>query len=185
MFELKPLIRPRKRQLPKPGILGRVGRLLVGLFALSFVAEVLPESLFFVNIAPSISSFNYLFGAAIAFWLLPDVVNIGFNIRWGRRSQQLFLWLAAMAIVADLIFFGALWAPPLGWLVLIMSVFTLVYLGGSHVLAALIGTPGCEMRAIPHLLAKLRGESVEAVVCPGHWDWVDSMEAERGQLAED
>lgn len=177
MFDIEPLIRPRERQLPGPGILGRVGRLLVGLFALSFLTEVLPNFAFLVRTPLSGSSFNYLFGVAIAFWLLPDVVNIGFNIRWGRGSQQLFLWLAAVAIMADLIFYGALWAAPLGWLVLSISVFTLGYLGMSHVLAAVIGTPGCEMRAIPHLRAMLRGETLEAVVCPGHWDWVDSMEA--------
>jgi hypothetical protein len=176
MFEREPLFRPRERQLPKPGIFGRVGRFLVGIFALSFLPEVLPHTNFLVKTPPSTSSFNYFFGVAIAFWLLPDVVNIGFNIRWGRRSQQLFLWLAAVAIVADLVYYGALWGPPLGWLVLSMSVFTLGYLGLSHVLAALIGTPGCEMRAIPHLWAMLRGESVEEVVCPGHWDWVDKVE---------
>jgi hypothetical protein len=158
-----------------------VGRFVVGLFALSFLTEVLPHTTFLVTTPPSTSSFNYLFGAAIAFWLLPDVVNIGFNIRGGRRSQIIFLWLAAIAIVADLVFFGSIWAAPLGWLVLGMSVFALGYLGISHVLAALIGTPGCEMRAVSHLMASLRGESVEAVVCPGHWDWVDRAEVGRAK----
>ena len=39
-------------------------------------------------------------------------------------------------------------------------------------------------RASHHLLAKLRGERVVAVVCPGYWDWVDRMEAGASQLGE-
>ena len=87
-------IRPGGWQLPKPGIIGRAGRLLVGLYALYFVVEVLPNSVFLVNTPPSRSSFDSFLGVAAAFWLLPDVDTIGFHVRWGRRSQQLFLWLA-------------------------------------------------------------------------------------------
>ena len=53
LSKIKTLIRPRERQLPKPGIIGRAGRFLVGLFALSFVAEVLPQSLYLVARPPS------------------------------------------------------------------------------------------------------------------------------------
>ena len=58
MFELDPLIKSRIRQMPEPGILGRLRRFLVGLFALSFVAEVLAHNLFLVKTPPDSSSFN-------------------------------------------------------------------------------------------------------------------------------
>ena len=33
------------------------------------------------------------------------------------------------------------------------------------------------MHSIPHLRAILLGETLEAVISPGDWDWVDSLEA--------
>ena len=177
MFSADPLFVLKDRGLIKPGLIGRIGRFIFGLWSLYFVRETLTYSKFFINDPDVVSQFGYLAGVAIAFWVLPDVVNIGFNRQWKNRSQQIVIALAAVALVVDFLVYGSWWGPPLGWVVLGMSVLTHLYLGSSHILAGLIATPGCEMRSIPHLRALLTKKSVETVVCPGHWTAIDRWEA--------
>lgn len=49
--------------------------------------------------------------------------------------------------------------------------------GFSFVLSALIGTPGCEMRSIPHLWTLVTGRETQEHYCPGIIDTVDRWEA--------
>lgn len=169
----------RKTSIVKPGIIGRIGRVIFGIFSLSFVAGYLPYDADVINVNPINDSSPYFIGVLIAFVVLNDVVNIGFNISWRRRPQAIFLVLVLLAIGSDLLLYGSIWAPPLGLVVFLMSMLTHLYLGSSHILAALISTPGCEMRSFPHLIAKIRGGDIEAVVCPGHWDAVDNWETSK------
>lgn len=160
----------------KPGPIGRIGRFVLGSLSLSFVTGILPYYSRFINSNPLDNSSPYLIGVLIAFIVLNDVVNIGFNVSWRRRSQAIFLVLVLLAIAVDLLLYGSMWGPPMGIVIFLMSILTHLYLGISHILAALIATPGCEMRSIPHLVAKLRRRDIESVVCPGHWDAVDNWE---------
>ena len=48
-------------------------------------------------------------------------------------------------------------------------------LGSAHLLAAALGTPGCEMRSYVHALTLLRGGEVGTVVCPGGIDRLDRV----------
>ncbi len=168
---------PTDRGLTNPGIFGRIGRLIFGLFSLWFVRESITFFEYFVSTPAFSKSIGYLVGVAIAYWVLPDVVNIGFNRRWGNRSQKLFILVAIGAILFDLLVYASWWGPPLGWVILVMAIFTHLYLGLSHILAAVISTPGCEMRSLPHLWALINKQPVETVVCPGHWEMVDQWEA--------
>jgi hypothetical protein len=171
------LFLPKDRKLLAPRLLGRVGRLIFGLWSLYFVREAITYWEFFVESPQVLDQVGYLMGVALAFWLMPDVINIGINRRWKRRSQIVWLIVALLAIAANLIFIGDWWGPLLGWTIWLMAVFVHLYLGASHVLSAIIGTPGCEMRSLPHLRAILGGSKVEMVVCPGHWTAFDSWEA--------
>lgn len=169
------------RNTPKSklGPLGRIGRFIFGIFSLSFVAGYLPYYADVINVNPINDSSPYFIGVLIAFVVLNDVVNIGLNVSWRRRPQAIFLILVLLAIGLDLLLYGSIWAAPLGVVVFLMSMLTHLYLGSSHILAALISTPGCEMRSFPHLIAKIRGGDIEAVVCPGHWDAVDNWETSK------
>lgn len=160
----------------KPGPIGRIGRFALGSLSLSFVTGILPYYSRFINSNPLDNSSPYLIGVLIAFIVLNDVVNIGFNVSWRRRPQAIFLVLVLLAIAVDLLLYGSMWGPPMGIVIFLISILTHLYLGISHILAALIATPGCEMRSIPHLIANLRGLDIEGVVCPGHWDAVDNWE---------
>lgn len=114
------------------------------------------------------------------FWLTPYVVNIGFTKNWRRAPQWAVLVLAAIALVIDLAVFGTWWAPPLGFLVWAWLVYFSAHLGISFVLSALVATPGCEMRAIPHLWTLTTGRSTKEHYCPGPLDRIDRWEAHRG-----
>lgn len=162
----------------KPGPIGRIGRLILGSLSISFVAGILPFYSDFINVNPINDFSPYLIGVLIAFLVLNDVVNIGFNVSWRKRPQAIFLALFLIAMALDVLLYGSWWGAPLGIVILVMSLFTHLYLGTSHVLAAFIATPGCEMRSIPHLFAKLNGQDIEGVVCPGHWDEVDKWESD-------
>lgn len=180
MSETQSIRMPAERVLNRPRVIGRIMRFGLGAFSIWFVTSMFDNFAYF-TVSPHFGDdIGFLVGVAIAFWVLPDVVNIGFDVRWKRRSQSLFLTLVAVTIGIDLVLYRNLWGVPLGLAIWTMAVFTHTYLGISHILAAIIGTPGCEMRAIPHLLALARGTSIEGVVCPGHWDSVDKWEAGLG-----
>ncbi len=75
-------------------------------------------------------------------YLLPHMIDRGFTLRKGRRSQIVFGLLALAAVVFDLTYYGSLWAPPLGWLLLLTTVLVLGHLGISFIVAGLFATPG-------------------------------------------
>ncbi|WP_223668512.1 hypothetical protein [Kangiella shandongensis] len=59
---------------------------------------------------------------------------------------------------------------------LLWLLYVFVHLGISFILAALIATPGCEMRAIPHAYSLLTGRQYREHFCPGFLDRVDKWE---------
>jgi hypothetical protein len=165
--------------LPKPGVVGRVVRLLVGLLLLSGLYSMLTDglSLFSLRVAPR--SWTFWLFVVIAFYVTPYVVNIGFGTNW-RRVPQLFIAVTAGVLIAiDLIAYGTWWAPPLGTFVWVWLVYFSAHLGFSFVLSTLLGTPGCEMRAIPHMWTLLTGKATREHYCPGPLDRIDKWEAGR------
>jgi hypothetical protein len=110
-----------------------------------------------------------------------DVIDLGLSVRWGQKAQLVTLGFAGIAIAADLIFFGRFWAPPLGFLFAAWFLLIALPLGLALVLAAILGTPGCEMRSYSALLARLQGHSASEHYCPGGIDFVDRWERPRGK----
>ncbi len=65
-----------------------------------------------------------------------------------------------------------------GWL---FYIFT--HLGAAFLIAAIIGTPGCEMRAFHDLWSRLTGISTKEHVCPvGPLTPIDRWETEQGWM---
>ena len=118
--------------------------------------------------------------AAWLFWILPFVVNIGFGVNWRRWPQFVVLAGAASAIVVSLISQGTIWSEPLGWVLLVWLLYETLHLGISFILSAVLATPGCEMRALPHLWTVLTGNKTAEHFCPsGFLDSLDRWEAGR------
>ena len=74
---------------------------------------------------------------------------------------------------------GTILGQPLWWASLVLMTYVFAHLGVSFLLSALLATPGCEMRAIPHLIAIVRGKSADEHYCPGFIDTVDRWERKR------
>ena len=71
------------------------------------------------------------------------------------------------------------------WL-LAVTIYAHLHVGVSHLLAAVTGLRGCEMRVIPYYLTRMRGGAHEAelCLCPGFWTPIDRWEAKlRGAAA--
>lgn len=175
--------------LPRPRWIGRLVRLAVGLLTLKMFVDLVrfeilmdrdsgltswraPDQLFFWAVV------------ALFFWILPHVVNLGFGRSWGHRPQLVLA--AALAVVAavGLATRGAAWTPALGWAILLWLLYESFHLGTSFVLSAAIGTPGCEMRAIPDLWSRLSGKRSAEHYCPGFLDGIDRWELSRATRGE-
>lgn len=166
--------------LSRPRFIGRAVRFLIGAWLLWALYILLRHGwTILVDTSPPNRIEWWLF-IMIAFWLTPQVVNIGFTRNWQRAPQIVIVTLAALATVIDLVVYGTWWAPPLGLLVLAWLVYFSAHLGLSFVLSALVATPGCEMRAMPHLWTLATGRPTKEHHCPSFIDRIDRWEANRG-----
>ncbi|RMH12407.1 MAG: hypothetical protein D6701_13555 [Gemmatimonadetes bacterium] len=164
--------------LPRPRWIGRGVRLLLGLWCLSLAAQIVTGADGIVWEGALAHSRAWWFVIAIALYVFPDVLNIGWGIRIPRR--RLLGVLAAVGAAAA----GAGWlvagspvAWPLGGLVWAWTLYTFGHLGAAFVVATLLATPGCEMRSLPELWARLRGRPTREHYCPGFISAIDRLEA--------
>ncbi len=165
--------------LPRPGLVGRVVRLVFGTMLLYGLFSMVTDGLglFSSTVAPR--SLDFWVFVAIAFHLTPYVINIGFGRRWRRRPQLVIAVLVLLLIAADFVLYGTWWAPPLGAFMWLWLVYFSAHLGGAFVLSTIIGTPGCEMRALPHLWTLVTGRVTKEHYCPGPLDRLDKWETAR------
>lgn len=164
--------------LTRPGPFGRLVRLLLGLVLLFGLLPGLIQSIPSLPDAATIPA-NPFFWLIVAITLVSmnHVVNLGLGKSWGHRPQVAFLLLAAIALMIDVVAYGRLWAPPLAGLFIFWLILVNLPLGFAFVLAALIGTPGCEMRSYHHLASRITGRDPTEHFCPGGIDLVDKWEA--------
>ena len=165
--------------LPKPGFVGRLVRLLFGLWLVWALWTLVAVGwAVMVDDTPP-RTWQWWAFMAFALWFTPYVVNIGFTKNWRRGPQFVVLGLAVIAVALDLVIHGTWWAPPLGFLVCAWLIYFSAHLGISFAISALLGTPGCEMRAIPHLWTLMTGHATKEHHCPGLIDPIDKWEARR------
>jgi hypothetical protein len=120
----------------------------------------------------------------LTFWILllaaykwtPYVINIGLRRDWKRRPRHVIAAAILALIVVDLIAYGTWWAPPLGTFLWVWLLYFSAHLGVSFIVSALIATPGCEMRALPHLWTQLSGRQTDEHYCPGVLNNIDKWE---------
>ena len=158
-------------------MVGRTVRLLLGLVCCYTALQYAGIADAFLR--PDLPQLFLLTGPAFALWLLPPVVNLGFGRSWKNRPRNVVLVLCAGAILVDLFVYGQMWGPPLGAVLWATTVYTFTHLGPSFVLASVLATPGCEMRAIPALIGRLTGHTAQEHHCPGFITPLDNWEARR------
>ena len=135
--------RPGTFQRTRP--IGRTVRILWGVVILYLVFPSVfqyHESLTRLREGWDTPILNWFLAIFFAVLLLPHMIDRGFTVKWGYRSQVVFGLLALGAVVFDLIYYGSLWGPPLGWLVLLTIVYVFAHLSLSFIISGFAATPG-------------------------------------------
>ena len=164
--------------LPRPGVIGRMVRLLFAALCLYALWGILDQRGGFLVSTPTALA-QFVVAIAIAFWVFPHVVNIGFSKSWRRRPQVAIVLLLFVAAAASWVFHGGILGPPLGLVMLVWLIYVFGHLGVSFALATVLATPGCEMRAIPHLWTVMTGRTTKEHYCPSVLDRIDKWESGR------
>ena len=167
--------------LARPGAVGRLVRLGLGalcLYALSMIvgnAEAI--------IAQPFSSLDDLvLPIVFPLFVLNYVVNIGFSKSWGRRPLIVSLIALGLSAGIALLLTGSPDSPIFGVPLMLWLTYFYAHLGIAFVLASLIATPGCEMRSIPEVIARVTGNPSDEHHCPASFiTKIDAWEQRRLQ----
>ena len=167
--------------LVRPGPVGRLARFGLGALCLYALWVVMVNlKVFVANPVSMLTELTLMIVAAL--WVFNYVVNIGFSKSWNRRplfvSVAVLLLSAGVAFVWSGSFDSLIFGVPLTlWLA-----YFYLHLGACFVVAALIGTPGCEMRSIPELIGRMTGNVSKEHHCPASFiTRVDAWERARVQ----
>lgn len=163
--------------LGKPGPVGRIVRLLLGIWLLWVCWSYIRYPGMFVREA--IPPWEVLIGIAFTLWLVPPVLNIGWDTNWKAWPRYAAAGILIVWVISNGLLDGSWWSPELGRFAWLLCLYTFGHLGLSFVLAAAIATPGCEMRAIPHLWTLLTGRKTKEHFCPGFLNGLDAWERAR------
>ncbi len=165
--------------LKPPDPVGRLVRMSLG-FACFYALYVLVlhiQSIIQtpVSVLPNIAVL--VFAAII---IINYVVNIGFGKSWGRWPSYFSIGAALLLAAMSWLAFGTADHPLFGAGLWAWLVYFFAHLGVSFILSAIIATPGCEMRAIPHLFGKISGRTVAEHHCPASFiTKIDAWESKR------
>ncbi len=163
--------------LTKPGLLGRGIRLVLGVIVLLSAFSVARSFGQVENGQGILESISLWVLVVVLFFSMRDVINLGLNVHWGPKAQIVTLVAALVFIAIDYIFYARLWALPLGIFFYLWFLLIAIPLGIALILAAILGTPGCEMRVYAAIVARLQGHSASEHYCPGGIDFIDPWEA--------
>lgn len=157
--------------LPKPGPVGRLTRLAFGVLCLWFVAELLKVRSTLIDSQGDVREIIWN-GILPGLFLISYIINIGFSRAWKK-------WPALVSIAVFLTL-AALGSELLARSIWVWELYLFGHLGVSFLLAALIGTPGCEMRALHDLYSRISGVPTKEHYCPvGPLTPIDKWEARR------
>lgn len=163
-------------RIPPAGAVGRIGKFAVGALELWFVYALTTNAVSIVHDPPHTIGFWVV--VLWGFWLVPLVVNLGLlrERTWGAHP----LWLALSGVLAvglvNHLVTGSIWSPATAVATLAVAIGAHAYVGTCHLLSAVLGFPGCELRALAFLAAR-RGDAMSAFApCPGLWTQLDRWE---------
>ena len=167
--------------LVRPGPIGRLVRLTFGLICAWYVFVLIEVSGQLMSgdghIRPVVWN-----GVIFGLFLISYIINIGFSRAWKKWpafiSGGIFLAIAGIGYLTK----GTIETELLARAVWIWEVYLFSHLGGAFIIASLIGTPGCEMRAFHDLFSRVTGIPTKEHYCPvGPLHPIDQWEARRSQ----
>jgi len=167
--------------LPKPGLVGRMVRLVFGVLCLYYVYSLWGARF---NLLSSTGGIHLLLwnGIIPGLFLVSYVINIGFSRAWKK-------WPAIISAIILLITAGVGYTQSgqvdtmaLARALWIWELYVFSHLGLSFIVAAILATPGCEMRAFFHLFSVVTGKPTKEHICPiGPLSAIDKWENNRVQ----
>ncbi len=162
-----------------PGPIGRIIRLAFGALSLWYVYGLVQVSSNLIGSDGHIRSlvFNGIF---FTLFLVSYVINIGYSRAWKK-------WPAVVSAItlAVIALYGYVAAETVETEMLARSIwfwelYVYSHLGFAFIVAGVIGTPGCEMRAFHDLYSRVTGVSTKEHYCPvGPLHPIDQWEARR------
>ena len=141
--------------LPKLGPLGRTVRFLLGGYFLYEFVDILTYSSPYVGFSGP--GATWWFTSAVSLGVLSFGIGLGLGVAWALRFLLSVLALGVATAGLDLLWYGTIWGPPFGLLLYTVDLLGFGFLGLSLILAAILAIPGCEVGAIPSLVARLSG----------------------------
>jgi hypothetical protein len=165
MKQHDPLELVQPGSLERPGAMGRIVRLVLGIACFYALYELITYRAGIIS-TPVSALPNIALLVLVAFLIINYVVNIGFGRSW-RRWPSL-VSVAAMLVLAAVswLSFGTPDHVLLGFALWVWLIYFFAHLGSSFVLSAIIATPGCEMRSIPELYGRMTGRPSREHHCP-------------------
>jgi hypothetical protein len=147
---------------PGPAVPGPVGLLLrvaLGAAAVYALVELVTQWDGFRD--RNLIESDFWFITLFTLCLLADVFNIGLRRRWGPWPIVIFLAGAALLGLASYLAAGEVWTTALAAWVYAGDLLVFGALSVSFPVAIATRTPGCELNALPRLVARLRGTADE------------------------
>lgn len=165
--------------LPRPGPLGRLSRLGMGMLCLWYVVGLLLVSDSLLAADGNIRTVIWN-GIFIGFVLVSYVVNIGFSRAWKKWPAVVSAAVLTIIAAAGFTTAGTIETDLLARSIWIWELYVFSHLGVAFTIAAVIATPGCEMRAFHDLYSRLTGIPAKEHNCPvGPLNSIDQWEHKR------
>jgi len=165
--------------LPKPGPIGRLVRLAFGILSLYYILGLWIIRYDLLAETGSIQSLVWN-GILPTLFLISYVVNIGFSRAWKKWPAFVGLGIAIIAGMYGYMQTGHYETLVLAQTLWALEFYVFTHIGLSFVLAAMLATPGCEMRAAHNFYSKLSGIPTKEHHCPvGPLNNIDKWEHAR------
>jgi len=158
-----------------PRIIGRIVRLVLGIICLDLVRQIVDD-------IPGMIERGWptnpvaICTIFLGFYLLRPVLNLGFTLKNNYRAQVFVFATTLFILIYEWFSGGPLFGSAFTAFLMFWMTYVFGHLGISFVLSAIIKTPGCEMRALPHLWTILTGIKSKEHHCPGFIRNIDEWE---------
>ena len=165
--------------LLRPGPIGRLVRLAFGVLCLWYAFGLVEVSDSLIMSDGHIRSLVWN-GILPGLFLVSYIINIGFSRGW--KKWPAIVSVGVIVVVGGIGYLtkGAVETTLLARTIWAWELYLFSHLGTAFVIAAVIGTPGCEMRAFHDLYSRLTGIPTKEHHCPvGPLTPIDRWEASR------
>ncbi len=149
-----------------PRIIGRIVRLVLGVICFDLVRQIVDDIPGMIERGWPVNPVD-ICTIFLGFYLLRPVLNLGFTLKNNYWAQVLIFTTALVIFIYEWLSGGPMFGKVFTAFLMFWMTYVFGHLGISFVLSAIIKTPRCEMRAIPHLWTILTGKNSYEHHCPG------------------